>query len=96
MTYISALGTATVTTNQVSFKQAINALSVTGGGDCPELAFSGIEVAATHSLPNSFIYVLTDASAKDAATKYTTALNLVKSKQCKVSILVAQKILINL
>ncbi len=49
------------------FKNAIQALHASGGGDCPELTFKGILDAMAES-PNygSPLYVFTDAQAKDA------------------------------
>ncbi|XP_068103438.1 uromodulin-like [Hyperolius riggenbachi] len=43
-----------------------------GGGGCPEKIITGLEVALTTSPPNSFILVLTDASAKDYDDKDLT------------------------
>ena len=48
------------------FVNAIQALSPNGGGDCPELAFSGIIDALNGGAQdNSPLYVFTDATAKD-------------------------------
>ncbi|KAK3730533.1 hypothetical protein QZH41_017240 [Actinostola sp. cb2023] len=49
------------------FVDAINKLSATGGGDCPELTLKGI-LDALYEGPDwgSPLYVFTDASAKDA------------------------------
>lgn len=48
------------------FVNAIKALRPNGGGDCPELAFSGIINALNGGAqPNSPLYVFTDATAKD-------------------------------
>ena len=49
------------------FVKAIEALRASGGGDCPELAFSGIIDALNGGAQqNSPLYVFTDATAKDA------------------------------
>ncbi|XP_056590286.1 von Willebrand factor A domain-containing protein 7 [Triplophysa dalaica] len=52
-----------------NFKQQINSLSSSGGGDFPEMCLSGLLVALTRAPPSSDIFVFTDASAKDSALK---------------------------
>jgi len=48
------------------FLKAIEDLSATGGGDCPELAFTGIIRALNEGAENdSPLFVFTDATAKD-------------------------------
>lgn len=47
------------------FRKDIAKLYPQGGGDCPENILTGIKKALKESRPNSFIYVFTDASAKD-------------------------------
>ncbi|CAG5054404.1 unnamed protein product [Parnassius apollo] len=49
------------------FKKSLKSITVHGGGDCPELAMSGIELALKASRPGSYVYVFTDATAKDYA-----------------------------
>ena len=44
----------------------VQALSAGGGGDCPELSQSGLLEAVDASLPNSTLFLFTDASAKDS------------------------------
>lgn len=55
----------TVTEDRNYFKANVGSLYVFGGDDCPEMSMTGILVALNASLPGSFIYVFTDASAKD-------------------------------
>ncbi|XP_073670668.1 von Willebrand factor A domain-containing protein 7-like [Paramisgurnus dabryanus] len=61
----------TRTGNIDEFKELINSLSVSGGGDFPELCLSGLLVALTRAPPSSDIFVFTDASAKDTELKNT-------------------------
>lgn len=44
----------------------VNGLFAHGGGDCPELSQSGLLEAIDGSLPNSNLYLFTDASALDS------------------------------
>jgi dockerin type I repeat protein len=62
-----SVGPVTVTGDPDIFKQAINALTASGGGDCPELAMAGILNAVTASEEGGEVFVATDASPKDAA-----------------------------
>lgn len=55
-----------------------------GGGDCPEYAMTGIELALEKSKPNSFLYVYTDAAAKDYAL-FDRVKSLSLKKSTKVS-----------
>ncbi|KAJ8720967.1 hypothetical protein PYW08_006432 [Mythimna loreyi] len=55
----------TITKDRTEFKRQVAAINVHGGGDCPEYAMTGIELALKESLPLSYLYVFTDASAKD-------------------------------
>ncbi len=76
-------GPATVTSSQSTFLAALNALTVSGGGDCPEMAMSGLQLAIENIHPRSTIFVFTDASAKDYNLK-DTIINLIQEKQCQV------------
>ncbi|XP_053550348.1 uromodulin-like [Bombina bombina] len=59
------VGPVKVTNSKTEFGHFFNSLVASGGGDCPELALEGLELALNNSPSNSFILVLTDASAKD-------------------------------
>ena len=63
-TYVD-VGSATVTRSKEEFQSALDFLYIDGGGDCEEMTLSGIKKALEKSLPRSYIFVFTDASAKD-------------------------------
>ncbi|XP_062275291.1 von Willebrand factor A domain-containing protein 7 [Scomber scombrus] len=75
------------TEDPIQFIQHLdNLLPPLGGGDEPEMCFSAIQLALTHSPPMSEIFVFTDASPKDAhLIDAVTALTL--EKQCTVTFL---------
>ena len=59
------MGPVTVTNDAKTVVDAVSKLKPTGGGDCPELAMTGLYQALLYSLPESNIYLFTDADAKD-------------------------------
>ncbi|XP_049878315.1 hemicentin-2-like [Pectinophora gossypiella] len=65
------------------FKSALASIYVNGGGDCPEMAMQGIELALMHSRLGSLVYVFTDASAKDPM-KYESVKQLAQKKQSQI------------
>ncbi|XP_069839862.1 uromodulin-like isoform X2 [Dendropsophus ebraccatus] len=78
-------GPVRITKSEKTFGDFFNSLVATGGGDCPELAMHGIDLALKNSPPNSFILVLTDASALDyrnsSLTNYIfSQLNITKTQ----------------
>ncbi|XP_051801333.1 von Willebrand factor A domain-containing protein 7-like [Acanthochromis polyacanthus] len=64
-------GPLLMTTDADVFKDSINKLSASGGGDVPELCLSGLQLALTAAPSASEIFVFTDAPAKDAYLKNT-------------------------
>lgn len=77
------VGPVTVTTDPDTFKNAINALFASGGGDCPELAQSGMLQALSASDEGGDMFMFTDASAKDAGLGSTVS-SLATSKDIRV------------
>ncbi|XP_075140921.1 uromodulin-like [Leptodactylus fuscus] len=59
------IGPARSTYSISEFDSFFNNLTVQSGGDCPEMVITGLKFALEKSPNNSFILVLTDASAKD-------------------------------
>ncbi|TKS82851.1 von Willebrand factor A domain-containing protein 7 [Collichthys lucidus] len=79
-------GPLTRTTDPNVFKNAINSLTATGGGDLPEMSLSGLQLALTGSPPNSEIFVFTDADAKDTHLR-GTVIALIERTQSVVPLL---------
>ncbi|CAH1248685.1 VWA7 [Branchiostoma lanceolatum] len=64
----------------------LNALTVHGGGDCPEYCFSGIELALRNCLPDSKVFIFTDADPKDPE-KYSSISALMQEKEAVLNFL---------
>src|SRR5262249_29386138 len=61
------VGHPLVTTDADEFLAALDSLVPGDGGDCPELSMTGLVRAVAAADPDSVLYLVTDASAKDAA-----------------------------
>lgn len=64
--------------------RSLNYLQLQGGGDCPELSIGGILKGLQLGRPHSYMYVFTDATAKDCHLA-DKAIELVQQKQSKVN-----------
>ncbi|XP_049896948.1 von Willebrand factor A domain-containing protein 7-like [Epinephelus moara] len=73
-------GPLTRTTDPEVFRNAINSLTATGGGDPPEMSLSGLQLALTSAPPSSEIFLFTDAAAKDAHLRSTVTALIEQTK----------------
>jgi von Willebrand factor A domain-containing protein 7 len=74
---------AVVTSDPDVFKGAISSLSADGGGDCPELAITGILSGLSAASSDGDLFMFTDADAKDADL-FTEALDLAAKKKIRL------------
>ncbi|XP_035900028.1 hemicentin-1-like [Anopheles stephensi] len=80
------VGPRLVTRNKDELLDALDKLQIIGGGDCPEAALEAISSAIEAAMPNSFVYVFTDATAKDFRLDQRV-LQLVQKKQTPITFL---------
>ncbi|XP_073699204.1 von Willebrand factor A domain-containing protein 7-like [Garra rufa] len=73
-------GPLTRTKDASIFKQRINSLSASGGGDAPEMCLSGLLLALAGAPPSTDIFVFTDAAAKDSELKSTVQAMIERTK----------------
>ncbi|XP_073954425.1 hemicentin-1-like isoform X2 [Choristoneura fumiferana] len=71
------------TRDEAELKKALDDINLIGNPDCPEMCLSGIKMGLEESLPGSFLYVFTDASAKDYE-KFEEIKSLSQEKQIQV------------
>lgn len=77
------VGPELVTTNQAELLDVLDNLKLYGGGDCPESTLKGIFTALKYALPKSYVYVFTDAIAKDFGLD-SEVLSLIQRRQATV------------
>ncbi|XP_076093735.1 hemicentin-1-like isoform X1 [Mytilus galloprovincialis] len=77
------IGPVIVTRDPDEFILELQDLYVHGGGDCPEMSIGAIKEALDTALPNSFIYVFTDARSKDHVLT-EDVLSLIQQKQSQI------------
>ncbi|OWF37843.1 von Willebrand factor A domain-containing protein 7-like [Mizuhopecten yessoensis] len=82
----ASLTEVTSTTDGDEMIRLIDNLIISGGGDCPEYAISGIRAAIRLSEPNSKIIVATDADAKDSIDTFT-AISEANAKTIRIEFL---------
>lgn len=62
----SEVGPIIQTTEVTYFDEMLGKITVDGGDDCPEMSLTGIKQGLEKGLPESFLFVFTDAKPKDS------------------------------
>ncbi|WP_019529479.1 hypothetical protein [Dasania marina] len=78
-----AVGSPQVYSESAPFLGAVNSLSANGGGDCPELAWTGALRAVDKALTTSKLFLFTDAAPKDGSLASNVAA-LANSKNTEI------------
>ena len=76
-------GPVTATNDADTYKAAISGLFASGGGDCPELAMTGVFNGVSVADEGGALFLFTDASAKDAGLAGVVA-SLAAKKDIKI------------
>ncbi|XP_078472874.1 von Willebrand factor A domain-containing protein 7-like [Lampetra planeri] len=82
-------GPVFVSKNVSQIKSWISEINASGGGDEPEMFFSGLMLCLSAIEPQSEIFIFTDASAKDADLQPQAAA-IAEKKKCKVNVVVVR------
>uniref|UniRef100_A0A3B3YLQ2 VWFA domain-containing protein n=2 Tax=Poecilia mexicana TaxID=48701 RepID=A0A3B3YLQ2_9TELE len=82
------------TTDATLFKDIVNHLTTTGGGDVEEMSLSGLQLALTSAPFNSEIFLFTDAPAKDKDLK-NTVIALIERTQTVVNFMITDSVVTN-
>ena len=78
------MGPVTVTSDAQRAIDAVNNLTASGGGDCPELGMTGLYQALLRCLPETIIYYFSDADVKDEFRR-NEVMSLAKEKKVKIN-----------
>lgn len=82
------------TTDPQVFKEVIDGLQASGGGDDEELSLSGLQLALSSAPLNSEIFLFTDAPAKDGQLK-STVIALIERTQTVVTFFLTDSTTVN-
>ena len=86
--FILEVGPVTVTSDAKTVIEAVNNLTASGGGDCPELGMTGLYQALLHCLPETNIYYFSDADVKDKYRE-NEVISLAKKKKVKIDFILS-------
>ena len=84
------MGPVTVTSDAKTVIDAVNNLTASGGGDCPELGMTGVYQALLHCPPETIIYYFSDADVKDEYRE-REIMSLAKEKKVKINFILSGK-----